>query len=404
MPDLWYYIDEAGQETGPLTPDDLAKMARHGYLTGTDRLRKEGTDLFVPAARVKGLEEMFSGTSANSPPMTLTPTDAENESVWSWNRSRFIGRMLAGISVIALVATVSGWMARVDPTFPEARAVTVDQSRVHAREMRFRAPIPRIPSLPGLDVGVAVPVPGLEAVEPAYSPTLSYDLKLIVFASMGPPGRGYELFEATRDSLDDDFSEPRLIASCSTPDLEAYPTLSPDGLEMLFVRGHEQPSFYFTSRTSRSEEFPAAVPWMVEEMNPEQLRLGRPQFVGPERLAYRRMAVNPELSETVICTRASPVSLFGAAEQVLFSDPLPQYFLAANRLRAYAGTDAGLFLTARTNADYVFPWSLKLLDGSATGAFDGPFWVAPKEDLVVYCSAGPGNEPGASRRLWMMRF
>ena len=40
---------------------------------------------------------------------------------------------------------------------------------------------------------------------------------------------------------------------------------------------------------------------------------------------------------------------------------------------------------------------------------DGPLWVAPQEDVILYCSTGPGQSPqfgdhNKGRKLWMIRL
>ncbi|MEZ6045963.1 MAG: RDD family protein [Planctomycetaceae bacterium] len=61
MPPInWYYkID--GEEHGPVTSDDLRKMAVAGTLASNDLVRKEDMQDWVPANRLKGLE--FANTA-----------------------------------------------------------------------------------------------------------------------------------------------------------------------------------------------------------------------------------------------------------------------------------------------------------------------------------------------------
>ena len=51
----WYYKIN-GEEHGPVTSDDLRKMAVAGTLNPNDLVRKEEMNEWVPANRLKGLE------------------------------------------------------------------------------------------------------------------------------------------------------------------------------------------------------------------------------------------------------------------------------------------------------------------------------------------------------------
>lgn len=404
MADQWYHIGASGDETGPLSAADLAAMVRSGALTKTDRLRKEGTDLAIPAARLKGLfpEERREPaaarqTAAARAAQESAPTRAPaNERRWL--------RLLAGVVVIALSAGVFGWLSLRDPTFPEPRQVVVSAERQAARQLTIRAPTPKVPSIAGLPHRAATPVPGLEEIDPAYAPSLTHDLRMIVFAGRGAKGRNLELYQASRGSPNGPFSPPVLIESCSSPELDAYPAISPDGLELVFVRGHAEPTLYYASRANRQEPFGEPVPWDVPNLNPDGLRLGRPQFVDRNIVAFRRMAPKPSDSRTMMTVRSAREQPFREPTDVLFANASPQYFLAAHLLRAYSGSDRGMLLTARSQREFVFPPSKELVDAATCGPVDGPMWVAPKEDVIFYCSAGPGEQPGSRRRLWMLRY
>ena len=83
--------------------------------------------------------------------------------------------------------------------------------------------------------------------------------------------------------------------------------------------------------------------------------------------------------------------------------------LAASGLRAYYGSEEGVFFAARASTSEPFGEEVLLLDASLTGPIDGPIWVAPQEDVVFYCSGGPAKSPkpgdkDKARKLWMIRY
>jgi hypothetical protein len=102
-------------------------------------------------------------------------------------------------------------------------------------------------------------------------------------------------------------------------------------------------------------------------------------------------------------------SPFGGLQLMAFSDSLSwwPWFVSPNGLRAYYGWENGFFVAARPNLSGNFGDPAKLLEVKDTGLFDGPVWVAPQEDVVFYCSPGPGKKPAqrdSDRKLWMIRF
>ena len=97
-------------------------------------------------------------------------------------------------------------------------------------------------------------------------------------------------------------------------------------------------------------------------------------------------------------------SQFASTRELPFSDPWPMYCVAEKRLRAYSGEKGGLFISARASESAPFGKETLILDATATGPIEGPIWVSPQEDVIFYCSPGPGKAPGSGRRLWMVRI
>jgi hypothetical protein len=103
-----------------------------------------------------------------------------------------------------------------------------------------------------------------------------------------------------------------------------------------------------------------------------------------------------------VATR-KPNSPFAPAHLLPCSNPWLQWCLSANCLRAYAGTDIGVVLSARLSPAHPFGHSVVWAEANQMGTVDGPMWVAPQEDVIFYCSAGPGKATGTARQLWMWR-
>ena len=216
------------------------------------------------------------------------------------------------------------------------------------------------------------------------------------------------LYWAERQEINGPFGKPKPIESCSFPEGEAYPTITPDGLEMFFMRYGEEPRFYYCARTSTSADFGTPAPWSIPPgaaMGPGKWRLEAPQFFDPLRLLFSASTAGAFPRKYFLAQRTDRKSPFGSVREFPVYTTWAQWYVPhAGVLRGYYGDDRGLFLSTRRSKDRPFAKGIPIADTSLTGPIDGPFWVAPQEDVVFYCSPGPGEKLGSSRKLWMIRF
>ena len=269
----------------------------------------------------------------------------------------------------------------------------------------IRAPRPAVPSLPGLAEKTPQRVPGLEATEPAFSPCLTPDLRTIVFSAMGNPGTGYDLYIAERKDVSEPFGHPRIIKSCTSPETDAYPSLSPDGLELYFVHSDSHPQFFHCDRKTVDSDFREAVPWVVPGIPIAKLRVERLQFADASHLTFCAADASANKSKYFMLERKDGKGPFDSFQEIQFPMAYPPHlFLAESGVRAYFSTDEGLFVFARRSPKDFFAKAALLLDTAAMGPIEGPIWAAPQEDVFFYVSAGVGEKCGSARRLWMIRY
>jgi len=431
MPSRWFH--KVGErEIGPLTFQDLAGMIRSGTLTEDSRVRREHTEEWVAARDVIGLSRAAQtlpaagAAPAESQPAPPQPkpdapkTASSATPAQRRRRSRLpVGprTLIAGAVglVVVLMVLVVGypwWARRAARRFPESalnRPRPVDRQALEA----VRAPRPKAPSIPGLEDGKARPIPGLEAVDPGLSPCLTPDLKTIVYAAMPDEATDYDLYIATRDDVSKPFGPPRLIKSCQSPESDAYPTLSADGLELIFKRSLKRsewaPRFFRATRQSASSEFGPAAHWGVPGDDAERRGIALPQWLDRTHFKFI-VADTPQTRKVMICERPDPKSPFGQPrESAMFYNGWLPWFLAESGLRLYFGTPEGLCVVSRQNVNQSFGTEVRILDPSATGPVKGPIWVAPQEDVVFYVSTGPGKKPDVGPgdkgcKLWMIRL
>lgn len=89
---------------------------------------------------------------------------------------------------------------------------------------------------PDQDFSEPVPLDGINSPASEGRAALSSDQRSIIFASARPAGRGaFDLWTATRASIDDPFGDAENLDELNGPSSEIDPFLSEDGRELLFI-------------------------------------------------------------------------------------------------------------------------------------------------------------------------
>ncbi len=409
-----WYCKVLGQEVGPVGFPEMAEMVGSGTLKEDDQVRRKGTTQWIPARDVIGLfraaqkqtAEPVESEAKARPERLPTPTaaQADERAAGKLRRIRRRRVLLTGgmvLALLALTALVSLWRSRQSERFPEPQ-----EGKPRPLEdamLAWRPPPPENPSLSGLKKGVPQLVPGLENVDPAWAPTLTADLCSIVFCAPGHPETGHDLYIAARSGVSEPFGPPRRIESCVSREEERMPALSPDGLELFFVRSHNNPRYFHCTRQGGADDFGEPVVWSPPNLDMKGKELGRPQLYDRLQLKFGLWDSSAQRSLHFVAERASPRSPFGSAQPFPLAAGVMVFF-AGNARRGYWGTEKGLLMSGRHELNHPWPAPIPIVEFEVTGPIERGVWVAPAEDVVFYSSPGPGKELGSSKRLWMMRF
>jgi hypothetical protein len=400
-----------GQQVGPVSFREMAEMVRSGTLKEDDPVRREGASQWTRAGEVIGLFRAAAKEPAQARPESKAepkPVQASGKTKQAEPPSakpRRIGRgrvLLASglvLALLLLVVGVSTWRRTRTPTFPEP--VAGRPRPVGGTDWEsILGPSPKVPSIPGLEVGVPELVPGLEGMDICFGATLTADLRTIVFSGRADPKKRYDLYLATRDEVSRPFGEPELIKSCVSRGDEAYPTLSPDGLELLFRRFH---ALWHSTRQTTSSRFQKPVRWSAPELDPEVKHLDRPRLVDPLHLLFTAIDVPSGTRSLWMAERATTKTEFKAARE-LPGPTLAHAVFTERGLHAYLGTSRGLTVMVRQAATEQFGPRIPIADDKSGGPVESMIWIAPQEDVIFYMSSGPGKEHGSERQLYMLRF
>ena len=153
----------------------------------------------------------------------------------------------------------------------------------------------------------------------------------IVFAGMGNPRTGYDLYLAKRGKVSEPFGKPEVVKACVSPETDAYPTMTADGLELFFVRSDANPQLYYSTRETTSADFGDPVHWSVPAtpgIDPAKRRTDFFQFVDPLRLAFYTVNLTTNGRRYLLAEGADRKSQFASTRELPFSDPWPMYCVA----------------------------------------------------------------------------
>ncbi len=303
--------------------------------------------------------------------------------------------VIIGLSLSIAIGISVAWWINSPSRFPEPTGAT------SAPTNAVRAPKPEVPTIPNLTPQSAELLPGFEKLEPCFSPTLTADLLTIVFSKPGKPGAGYDLFESTRSSIDVPFGVPVLIKATTSPETDAYPAISPDGLKLIYIRSDVNPELWTVRRKSRQESFRDNKRWKGASGD-KLVRMGTPQFLNSSQVVYSQS--KPDGARSLWISQLSG-SNFSRSRLYIKQEGSPTLFLSNKGLRGYyCHGEGGLNLISRSSISQQYGLPIPLIPKEATGPVDGTVWISPQEDIMIYCSPGPMKEMGGARRLWQIAF
>jgi len=282
-----------------------------------------------------------------------------------------------------------------------------------AQDASVEAPAVRPPrrgptSVRGINRHEPKPIPGVGQLRGGYSPCLTADLKTIVFANWLSRKTEYDLYLATRDEVDEPFGPAERIEGAVTTWTDACPTLSADGLEIVYISADdadpkEMPKLLRATRPDLKSPFSQAQELPLPRIDAARQRLASPQFMDKLRLKF--CLIESETVRTVrVASRPQDDAPFKTLELLPLQNPWPLWWVSADALRAYTGIDEGICLSYRDATDEEFGPIEVVVPANVVGKIDGPVWLAPQEDVVFYCSPGDQGRPDAGRHLMMVAF
>jgi hypothetical protein len=240
---------------------------------------------------------------------------------------------------------------------------------------------------PAAPFGIPALVGGINSDADDLSARFSADELVVVFGRRRPSGV-FDLFTATRPDRDAPFGAVSLMASVNSVNSDVWPTLSPDGLLLLFDSDRSTAIFhiYTSRRAAVTDSFAAATPavaLMDREVHP-MLANGRAlYFASAERPGQGTSDLwRAEIDSTG--ATSAPVALVGGVNSAdaedapaLTQDETQLYF------RRTAGIESDIYAASRSTAQDGFGAAAPVAGLAVAGLRETPTWISP-DGCVLY--------------------
>ena len=139
-----------------------------------------------------------------------------------------------------------------------------------------------------------------------------------------------DLFIAGRRSIDQPFINHHPIKATVTPHREAHPTLSPDGLELIYAQLGSPTRLWHTRRDDVSKQFGPPQPLEIQGLASEGKHVDAPQFLDVKTICVTVGDVEFHHREQIIARRPNRESSFEFVSLLPAPHPWPRYFVTSN--------------------------------------------------------------------------
>ncbi|WP_437228093.1 DUF4339 domain-containing protein [Planctomicrobium sp. SH661] len=391
----WYVFTD--EESGPHTFQQLAERLARGDLMDTDLVRHQDLPEWQ---RVDQRPDLLQAANV----LRHRNESSGRESLSGLPR-RFLSsrRGLAGLTLL-MILLVIGWSwnpfrSRHGP--PVRGAAEIEWGRRSRLEQS-----PATASDPSESVSdQRTIVPGFEPVSWVKSPTLSADMLTIVYVADAGKTQQEDLFIAERASVSDPFTHHRPVVHANSEQREVQPTLSPDGLELIFVRRGKSSTLWYSRRNSRSQMFANARPLVLMDDPAPGSHQTAPQFIDDRTIQFTVTQPGSRHQSRWFASRLD-------AERFQMTEPVPEtgfrstFFINHDRTRAYCQTQAGVMVEFYNPTTRVFDSPVTLIPTDRLTVkesdADDSIWVSPDEDVVYFSAPELGADHQSGRRLWKM--
>jgi hypothetical protein len=235
-----------------------------------------------------------------------------------------------------------------------------------------------------------VPVEGLNTVNDEASARLSPDELFVTFARRTGAGTGfYDLYSATRASRDLPFETPTLLATVNSVNSEYWPSVSPDGLLLVFSsdRSTGKSHIYSSKRASVADKFgpPTIAPALMDMEDHPMLANGRALYfssvirTGGQGMAdiWRTEIDSTGATSTPVAVLGGVNTPDGEVTPAVTEDELHIY------VRRATGGELDIYTASRSSTTDGFGAATAVPALATMGLNEIPTWISP-DDCSLY--------------------
>lgn len=244
-------------------------------------------------------------------------------------------------------------------------------------------------------IGRTIPLATLNSTDRELDPFLTSDGRTIYFTSSRGGMRG--VYTATRPTPYHDFSEPTIVSASSGADLPVSPSVSEDGLTLVYAVAEKSRLWQLIRKDIES-------PFENKEItraDEKQERAWRSAQLSSDGLRIYWTEQNDDATVTRAATRSAPGKLFG--KTLAFELPGHHPHLSADGLRQFSFDGKTLQRSRRGSIRQPFGQPEAVAELSLDGYTQSPlhrqFWLTEDEQWLIFC-----DNPDSSGDLFIVRL
>jgi predicted small lipoprotein YifL len=244
-------------------------------------------------------------------------------------------------------------------------------------------------------IGRTIPLATLNTTNRELDPFLTSDARTIYFASDRDGMRG--VYTATRPTPYHDFSEPAIVSASSGADLPVSPSVSEDGLTLVYAVA-EKARLWQLIRADIESPFENKE---ITRSDEKEEREWRSAQLSSDGLRIYWTEQTDDATVTRAATRSAPTKLFG--KTLAFELPGHHPHLSADGLRQFTFDGKTLQRSRRGSIRQPFGSQEVVAELSLDGYTSSPrhrqFWLTEDEQWLIFC-----DNPDSSGDLFIARL
>ena len=262
---------------------------------------------------------------------------------------------------------------------------------------------------PALPFGAPVLVGGINSDQDDAVARLSADELEVTFSRLS--GGVWDLWRATRASVDEPFGAPALLTTVNSIRSDVWPTISPDGLVLMFDADRTTPNTFHIWRSTRAS---TSEPFGPPQLRPELMDKDSQPIIANETALYLTSTVRGGLGAGEIFRApleangmiGTPVAIVGGVNTDANEDSpaltADERFIYFRRQPASGMTmESDIYSASRSTPSDGFGASAPVAGLDRAGIGEIPNWISPDNCHLYFHSDADTSGGPTGTNIWM---